>query len=1083
MKCGFCYYKIAFFCCLFFLPISVFAQDENLINHKIIDSFLVKDLVKKADSSLKAQLHYLEQNNLLDSLYKYPYYIGKVTMIQVNANQGAKDAESFIEKLKIKTNNKRILYKSLLSLADFYDEIGENSKSLEVTKQALNAVLVVENANPEEIGKVRYNIGATYLTLGNIREAKSYFLTALNNFESYDATSKSQLSDGYNAAGASMWLSSKLDSAKYYYEKAIKTINTAKGDSIENLYLGNVIKSNVSLLEYTQGNLADAVEIQNKVISTYQTVINNCLDENIVSKAKRYQSRAISNLAVFYNEQGNLKKANEVITYSYNKSKHILEPNDITHASRLIQIGQSYISLNEYEKAIETLNQAIKRFDVYDLENPYWKATGLHALAEAHSEEGNKQLAKNYYDESEPLFKKALGENYDAEFLGFLRNKALFLADFGDKENALKTAKEAYNYVIKNDEKTNFSLVKHLLNLAEVNYVLKEYKSALTWIETAENYLDERLKNANSKADSIQIEFNRPTLILLKTKSSFRLKDDKDDTFIKNQIEQLDIATKILEQRKTTIYKNEDINLLLAEHKDISDFSKQLSLNLFERNGNQIHLNKLVEQHESAIYNRIRTRLNLKNSLNFADVPKEVLIRENTLKRDITNSLNETSSSFDSFLKAENSWQTFLDTLQQNYPKYFSMRYAKIETDLSNLQTNIPENTVIVRYVFVDNMLYAFVVSKQEKNLFKLSTTDVVKHILALSENQSDITTVSNMLHELYKALWQPLESKIKTEKIIIIPDGELFNLSFETLTPTKIKSFNELSTKSLLATHSIAYNYSLLLLDKDRKPIEYDNNFVAFAPEFNNKMKEDYSLSITDSIDLDKTYLNLLPQPFSVTLVKDYSKLFKGTSFINEKASKQVFTKEANEHKIIHIGTHAESNNISPELSRLIFAKDNSDKNNSLYTYEIYNQNLNSNLAILTACETGKPTHQSGEGMISLAHAFNYAGSESILTSLWKIDEQSSTKIIESFYNHLFKGLPKDKALQQAKLDYIASAEGRTINPQYWAGLVLIGDTAPIDISTTQSFWLPLLAVLSILVLVFVYLRNRKITKKQEIL
>jgi CHAT domain-containing protein len=69
---------------------------------------------------------------------------------------------------------------------------------------------------------------------------------------------------------------------------------------------------------------------------------------------------------------------------------------------------------------------------------------------------------------------------------------------------------------------------------------------------------------------------------------------------------------------------------------------------------------------------------------------------------------------------------------------------------------------------------------------------------------------------------------------------------------------------------------------------------------------------------------------------------------------------------------------------------------------------------------------------MISLAHSFNYAGSESILTSLWKIDEQSSAQIIENFYGYIKKGLPKDEALQKAKLDYIATASGRTIAPQY---------------------------------------------------
>ena len=130
------------------------------------------------------------------------------------------------------------------------------------------------------------------------------------------------------------------------------------------------------------------------------------------------------------------------------------------------------------------------------------------------------------------------------------------------------------------------------------------------------------------------------------------------------------------------------------------------------------------------------------------------------------------------------------------------------------------------------------------------------------------------------------------------------------------------------------------------------------------------------------------------------------------------------------------------------------------------YNQNLSSNLAILTACETGKPSFQAGEGMISLAHAFNYAGSESILTSLWKIDEQSSADILKYFYDNLSQGLTKDEALRQSKLTYLSNAEGRTLSPQYWAGLVLIGDNTPIDIKTSSHLIFWLLGIVAIIVI-----------------
>ncbi|MEM6515107.1 MAG: CHAT domain-containing protein, partial [Bacteroidota bacterium] len=280
------------------------------------------------------------------------------------------------------------------------------------------------------------------------------------------------------------------------------------------------------------------------------------------------------------------------------------------------------------------------------------------------------------------------------------------------------------------------------------------------------------------------------------------------------------------------------------------------------------------------------------------------------------------------------------------------------------------------------------------------------------------------------------------------------------------------------LKKHIISYNYSLYLLDENRKTFNYNKDFIAFAPEFNNEMKKEYQLAISDSINQDRTYLKLLPQPFIKTLAKEYSQIFNGDSFLNENASKQVFTQNAKEHKIIHIGTHAESNNSKPELSRLIFAKNLNDsivsEDNSLYTYEIYNQNLSSNLAVLTACETGKPSYQPGEGMISLAHAFNYAGSESILTSLWQIDEQSSAKILDNFYSYLKSGLPKDEALRKSKLDYIANAQGRTVAPQYWAGLVLIGDTSPIELSTSSNliYWL----IGTVLLFILIYFIARKL-------
>ncbi len=1058
---------------ILFSSLSLYAQKTEILNTNVLDSLMLAKDIKKAESTLNDQLSYINTNQLNDSLYNYTYYVGKIELLKSDATNASAKADAFYKKITSKTSNKKVHYKALLKLADFYDEIANKKKSLELTKSAYDIIGTLKNATPDDIGKVEYNVGATYLSLGDIREAKRYFQKALVNFESYPATDKGQLSDGYNAVGATMWMSSKLDSAKYYYSKAIKTIQSAKGDPIKNLYLSTVIMSNVSLLEYTQGNLAEAVAIQIDVIMNYEKTIKTYKDENVVSKAKRFQARAISNLAVFYNEQGNLKKAYELLLYAYEKKKSMFESEDSDLGSTLIQIGQSQLSLKEYDTAMVSLQKGFDQLNTTADDNPYWKAAAKHGMAEIHAQLNHIDEAKNHYDDSEALFKKALGTDYDKEFLFFLRNKALFLAKNGNPDEALDVSKESYDYVLDNGGDDNFDTLKQLLNLAEVNFIIKNYQQTLLWVDKGIQHLE---KHA-SAADSKQIEFNKPQLILLKSKAIYELQPDKSVEFLKSLLQELNKATLILEERKTTVFKSEDINVLLSDYQSISAFSEKLTLDLYTKTKDTKYLDKLIALHESSIYNRIRSRLNLRNSIAFKDIPDGVLKRESAIKQTISSSLND-SEDIEQFLNADNEWKHFLDSLKTQHPKYYKMRYGTIEEPLDQLQKRIPDKTTLVRYLYIDDILHAFIVTKTEKKLFKLKSLHLEANILQLNEPDFNVEKISPVLVALYNQLWKPFERMVTTEHVIIIPDRQLFNLSFEMLTPKKINRFSELATNSLLSKHIISYNYSLLLIDKGRQTVGYEDNFVAFVPEFNDKMKSDYEISIKDSLALDKAYLTLLPQPFTLHLAQESTRFFNGSSFLNKNSTEHVFKNEAKDHKIIHIGTHAESNNISPELSRLVFAKSSDSTNtddNYLYTYEIYNTNLSSNLAILTACETGKPTYQAGEGMISLAHAFNYAGSESILTSLWKIDEQSSAKIIDRFYKYISKGWAKDKALQQAKLDYLTTAEGRTAHPQYWAGLVLIGDASPIALQTSSTWMYWLLAGLTVLILV-IFLSKRKL-------
>nr|WP_255724119.1 CHAT domain-containing protein [Terrimonas ginsenosidimutans] len=357
--------------------------------------------------------------------------------------------------------------------------------------------------------------------------------------------------------------------------------------------------------------------------------------------------------------------------------------------------------------------------------------------------------------------------------------------------------------------------------------------------------------------------------------------------------------------------------------------------------------------------------------------------------------------------------------------------------------------------MFVDKQLYALVADRNQRHWVALKPSGLDSSIRIIADYGADTKKVTGVLHELYQQLWQPLAQHIHTKKIILIPDGILFNLNFEILTPKKINGYEELVSSSLLSTYTFSYHYTLTLVGQQKTSSGMPGNFVAFAPGFLEEGKKQYAATVKDSFQLDRSYIRLLPQPFTLDFVEKAQSLFGGTAYVNNASTASSFKEHAGQNKIIHIGTHAESNNLQPEFSRLIFSKNDEGEANSLFLHELYNCDLRSELAVLTACESGKPGYQDGEGMISLAHAFNYAGSESMVTGLWMIDEKASTLLMESFYDHLLKGMDKDEALRQAKLNYLASAKGRMLAPPYWAGLVLMGDTSPVVVEKRSTAWI----------------------------
>jgi CHAT domain-containing protein len=1050
---------------------DIYAQHQVL---KTLDSLISYKQFQKATNIIASELN----KNVKAPQFnrgRLAYRVGRIEFLKNKDTEFPKSRRLIDELIKKKVADS-IHYEAILG----YGLLHLEQSNILQAKKYVSQANVIANAlqDVKRIVESEYHLSEIGLKSGDFNKLMTSTNKAMALITAHPEIKFPLAPRVFNYKASIMHFTAKPDSANFYFKKAIESTKILKENTKENAYLLGTIYGNWFLVKQTAGDYEDAMQMILNSIRYYNYFLKNANNHPLSEKVHGNLTISYRNLGSLYYDLGDKEKAKQIATLGYNHAKKHFSPNTIQYFGGTLMMGESLLNNTDLKKARLYLNEAEKSLNSIPGDNYSYKANLYSSLGSLAYQLENYNEARSYYEKALEAYKNSNPDGFSQNETYTYINLAKATSNTGDHYNALKIINETLSKV--NSVYGTNSYLSNEVAIAKTKILLdkKDYAKTIALSKQILNSYNQQ--SFGSEETAIFFSPNQLKLLFYLAKANRQLDSVVSIETLQSTITILDKAISNIEKRKSLVSSTADVNTLIENSKEIFDLAKEINLELFELTEQSNYLERAISLHESSIYNRIRTRLNLaENKL----APESIREKETTLRNNLNSYLNgnkESQFNVDEWKNYTTAWKEYLKLLQEKYPRYYKMRYASVVQPLADLKYTIEENTTLIRYFFSDQILNALIISKGKEHLVPLKSSNL-KCISKISDYKTEFLTLTGCLKSLYDELWLPFEHLVTTENIIIYPDRELFNLSFELLTSERIGTLKDLGAKSLLAKHNISYNYSLYLTHSKEKDFNFKSDYIAFAPEFDASMKSDYILAISsDSINLDKAYLSLLPQPFSVNLVKKYSKRFNGKSFLNEKASKKIFIKAANEHKIIHVGTHAESNNVSPELSRLVFAKNISDSisinDNYLYTYEIYNQDLSANLAILTACETGKPTYQPGEGMISLAHAFNYAGSESILTSLWQIDEQSSAQILAFFYNYLEQGLPKDEAIRKAKLDYLQSAEGRTLHPQYWAGLILMGDSSALELTSPVHFiWYVFIGLLFALVLFFLVKKRKR--------
>jgi CHAT domain-containing protein len=191
----------------------------------------------------------------------------------------------------------------------------------------------------------------------------------------------------------------------------------------------------------------------------------------------------------------------------------------------------------------------------------------------------------------------------------------------------------------------------------------------------------------------------------------------------------------------------------------------------------------------------------------------------------------------------------------------------------------------------------------------------------------------------------------------------------------------------------------------------------------------------------------------------------FSSKTFLFKDATKQNFINNTKGNTILHLASHSNASDTNNPWIAFYDAK--------LTLDELYLTQNSADLVVLSACETSLGKLNQGEGVMSLARGFFNTGTNSVLSTLWNVNDKSSSKIITNFYKYVKKGKTKSEALRLAKLNYLKTHQLSELSPYYWSSFILIGDANHLSIQSNNTL---LYSTLALFILLFIsYLAYRK--------
>jgi len=748
------------------------------------------------------------------------------------------------------------------------------------------------------------------------------------------------------------------------------------------------------------------------------------LDKSKAVRDRTRQARTLNNIGGLHNLLGDGQRALQYFTESLALYKEVGDT--YGEGLVLISIGNVYVGLRDWPKALEYFNLALPVTKTQD-DRRWTEGMVLTSIGYTNHYLGSKQEAIQYLNEALSIHRSVENRVWEAQTLTCL----------GTTYNSLGNTEKALNY----------------------------FKQALTIYRTIANQRGE----ADALIKIARVERNRGNL---------------------SEARQLiERVLEINDSLRARIVNQESRSSFVASRRDYYEFYVDLLMRLDQKSPGSGHDARALQESERA---RARSLLELlaESRVDIRQgVDTQLLERERGLQKQINDEemqrvrvqkgkhTPEDLAAIDQRVnRLMLDYYTVESEIRIRSPRYAALTNPEPLTLRDIQQQVLDDKTMLLEYALGEDRSFLWVVTQSEMKSFELPKRSVVEtaarrvyDLLVASNKTQARRPVELALNELSRMVLGPAASLLNKERVVIVADGALEYVPFAALPVAssqpagtyeplivrhEIVSLPSASVLSVLrremsnrqrAPEALAVLADAVFQSDDSRLTQRSGKaHASLVPATDNPPATQGALT-RSAEDVGATGFQRLPfsrrEADAIVAKAAQPRTLKALDFTASRET--VFNSKLEQYRIIHFATHGLLNSQHPTLSGIVLSlydEQGRPIDGFVRLHEIYNLKLNAELVVLSACRTALGREIKGEGLVGLTRGFMYAGTPSVVASLWDVRDQATSELMSRFYEGMFKdGKRPAAALRAAQVSMWK--EKRWTAPYYWAGFILQGE------------------------------------------